>query len=130
MLIAKFKSFFKKSNSEIKENNDLVSITSTPTIFAKDLKIEGQILSSGLIEIEGKVNGNIKGNSVILLEAGYIEGEVRAESFSIHGKFNGNIKAKNVFISGKANVTGVIEYSLLSIEDGASVEAKFKKIEN
>ncbi len=130
MLIAKFKSFFKKTKSEIKENNDLVSITSTPTIFAKDLKIEGQILSSGLIEIEGKVNGNIKGNSVILLETGYIEGEVRAESLSIHGKFNGNIKAKNVFISGKANVTGVIEYNLLSIEDGASVEAKFKKIEN
>ncbi|MBU6338730.1 MAG: polymer-forming cytoskeletal protein [Rickettsiales bacterium] len=133
MLIASLKSkvqsVLNKSKTSQNEDKKFNSITATPTIIAKDLKIEGQIFSSGLVEIEGKINGVIKGNSVVLLEDGNIEGEVTAKSFSINGKFNGNIKAQNVFIANKANVTGTIEYSLLSIEDGASVEAKFKKLD-
>lgn len=104
------------------------SFNSTPTIIAKDLKIEGQLTSTGLVEIEGCIIGNIKGNSVILLPSGSIEGEVEAESFSIKGKFNGTIKAKSVNIGSKARISGTIEYSLLSVEDGASVDAKFKKL--
>lgn len=130
-LKSKVKSILNKSETSQEEDKKFInSITSTPTIIAKDLRIEGQIFSSGLVEIEGKINGVIKGNSVVLLEDGNIEGEVTAKSFSINGKFNGNIKAQNVFIANKAEVVGTIEYCLLSIEDGASVEAKFKKIEN
>lgn len=100
----------------------------TPTIIAKDLKLEGQILSEGKMEIEGMIRGNIKGNSIVLLPQGSIEGDVEAESFSVRGNFVGNIKANNVNIGQKAELTGTIEYSTLSVEDGASVDAKFKKI--
>ena len=125
-----FSLFGKKPTKEGKpeEKKPSRSFNATPTIIAKDLKIEGQIISSGLIEIEGTVIGNIKGNSVILLQSGVIEGEVEAESFSVRGKFLGTIKAKSVNIGHKAQVSGTIEYSLLSVEDGASVDAKFKKI--
>jgi cytoskeletal protein CcmA (bactofilin family) len=126
----KFSMFRKKPNDEKPEKmvkKKSRPITSTPTILSRDLKIEGQILGSGLIEIEGNVKGIIKGNSVILLETGTIEGEVIAESFSIRGIFQGTIRAQHVNISCKAQVTGSIEYNMLSIEDGASVDAKFKK---
>ena len=125
-------SLFRKKivDEEVKEKGKKTprSFNSTPTIISQDLKIEGQIFSSGLIEIEGTVKGVIKGNSVILLQGGEIEGEVIAESFSVRGKFLGTIKANNVSIGNKAQISGTIEYSLLSVEDGASVDAKFKKI--
>ena len=110
--------FSKKSSSaKSEEKKPSRPFNATPTIIAKDLKIEGQIISSGLIEIEGTVIGNIKGNSVILLQSGVIEGEVEAESFSVRGKFLGTIKAKSVNIGHKAQVSGTIEYSLLSVEE-------------
>jgi cytoskeletal protein CcmA (bactofilin family) len=101
---------------------------STPTILARDLKIEGEISSSGLIEIEGIIKGKINGNSVILREEGFIEGEVIAESLSLRGTFEGKIKAKNVNIASKAKVHGEIEYESLSVEDGACIDGQFKKI--
>lgn len=101
---------------------------STPTIIARDLKIEGQINSSGLIEIEGFIKGTINGNSVILREEGSVEGTIIAESLSLRGTFNGNIKVKNLNIASKAKVQGEIEYESLSVEDGACIDGQFKKL--
>ncbi len=104
------------------------NLKSTPTILAHDLKINGEISGSGLIEIEGAVKGTINGNSVIVREGGIVEGTIIAESLNIKGKFEGNIKAKNISIEGKATVMGEIEYSSLSVEDGACVDGQFKKL--
>lgn len=123
--------FFRKKPTDKKTDvKKPRSFNSTPTIIARNLTIDGQISSSGVIEIEGKVNGNIEAKSVILLENGIIEGEVTAESFSVRGRFLGTIKAKSVNIGSKAHVTGTIEYALLSVEDGACVDAKFNKMSN
>jgi cytoskeletal protein CcmA (bactofilin family) len=101
---------------------------STPTIIARDLKIEGNIFGTGFLEIEGNIKGTINGNSVVLREEGIIEGEVIAESLSLRGRFNGTIRAKNISITSKARVTGMIEYGSLSVEDGAFIDGQFKQL--
>lgn len=100
----------------------------TPTILAQDLKLEGEISSSGTIEIEGRINGTIKGNIVILRESCVVEGTVISDNLNIKGKFEGSIRSKQINISSKAHVIGNIEYEILSVEDGASIDGQFKKI--
>jgi len=102
---------------------------STPTILARDLTIEGEITSAGIIEIEGSINGTIKGNSVILRESSFVQGTIIAESLNIRGNFDGTINARNISISSKGNVTGTIEYESLSVEDGACIDGQFKRVE-
>ena len=104
--------------------------SATPTILARDLKIEGNLISSGLIEIEGNIKGNIKGNAVILREGGNFEGQIIAESLSIRGKFDGAIHGKSIDICSKAVVTGEIEYESLSVEDGACIDGQFRRAES
>ncbi len=137
MSIANLKSAFfdivKSSNSRdgIAKKFESISsnFNSTPTIIAKDLRIEGNIIGNGIIEIEGNVKGVVNVNSVILREDGVIEGSVIAESLSLRGKFNGTVNAKNINITSKAHVTGLLEYSSLSVEDGAFIDGQFKKVE-
>ncbi len=102
---------------------------STPTIIARDLKIEGEITGPGLVEIEGSVKGTIRGGVVILREGSMVEGTIFADSLTIKGQFEGTIKAKNLNISNKARIIGNIEYESLSVEDGASVDGQFKKLQ-
>lgn len=115
-------------DNSIKKLEILSNFKSTPTIISKDLKIQGELFSGGVIEIQGAINGTINGNSVILREDGAITGTVFAENFNIRGRFEGNIKAKYISISGKAKVRGEIEYESLSVEDGANIDGYFKKI--
>ena len=134
MSIADFKA---KVVSIAQSGNDHSSLTkklevmsanfkATPTIIARDLKIVGELSGSGVIEIEGSVDGTISGNIVILRENGTIRGTVLAESLNIRGKFEGVIKAKSVSIASKAVVSGDIEYDSLSVEDGACIDGQFK----
>lgn len=129
----------KQKNDSAKSGNDNVilkklevispSFKSTPTIIARDLMIDGELNSSGLVEIEGRIKGSINGNAIILRENGIVEGIITAESLSIRGSFEGKIKAKSIDISGKARVIGEIEYKTLSVEDGACIDGHFKKID-
>lgn len=104
------------------------NLKTVPSILSNDFQIEGQIHSSGVIEIEGSVRGIINANSVILRENGFVNGTIIAEFLSIRGSFDGNIKAKNIRISGKAKIQGEIEYGSLAVEDGASIDGQFKKL--
>ena len=115
------------SSNFAKKIEILANLKTTPTIISRDLKIQGELVSTGIVEIQGMINGTINGNSVILREEGQIDGIVFAENFSIRGKFEGTIKAKNISIASKAKVTGEIEYDVLSVEDGANIDGHFKK---
>jgi cytoskeletal protein CcmA (bactofilin family) len=117
-------------DSSITKKLEVISnnFRSTPTIISKDLKVEGEIVSLGIIEIEGNIKGTLRGNSVILREDCLVEGTVIAETLSIRGRFDGMIKAKNISIANKAEVVGTIEYVSLSVEDGASIDGQFRKI--
>ena len=118
-------------NSFVRKLESISSgLKSTPTIISRDLIIEGDILSGGIVEIEGNIKGTVKGNMVILRENGTIQGNVIAESFNIRGNFEGSIKSRAISISSKANVNANIEYNSLSVEDGACIDGQFKYLED
>lgn len=116
----------KKKIGNIIEKAELIS-NSMPSIIASDLNIEGTIKSEGSIEIEGKINGSITANSVIIREKGTSEGNISAEFIEIQGKFFGDLDVNNIKVSKKAIVSGKFIYNSLIVEDGASIEGEFKK---
>jgi cytoskeletal protein CcmA (bactofilin family) len=130
MLIAKIKSTISSllTDSSNEKIEIFSNLNSTPTILANDLTIEGSLSSKGLIEVEGYVKGNISSKMTIIREGGVVDGDLFSESINIKGKFTGNIKAKNVLISKSATISGLVEYFLLSVEDGACIDGQFKKI--
>lgn len=133
MSIAKIRSKLNSVNNNqvgIKLGAITANLKSTPTIIARDLTVEGQVDSKGLIEIEGNIRGTINGNSIIIREEGVVEGHIFSEFLNIRGKFEGTIKAKNISVSSKAKIVGDIEYASLAVEDGASIDGQFKKIQN
>jgi len=105
-----------------------INLKTTPTIIARDLTIDGNLNSSGIIEIEGNIKGTINGNSVVLREESFVEGLIVSEFLDIRGRFEGSIKAKHIHISAKARVHGEIEYNSLSVEDGAYVDGQFNHL--
>lgn len=130
-LTSSFTSSFKSgSDTNLAEalNNANSSYKSMPSILSKDIEIEGEINSGGVLEIQGKVKGVIRGNSVVIREDGVVEGRLEVDSVSIRGKFSGDMKARSISIFKKAKIVGNIEYISLSVEDGAYIEGQFKQL--
>lgn len=93
-----------------------------PSIISTDLKIKGDIDTSGDLQIEGHVIGNVRAHLLTVGENALIEGEIFADDATIHGKVNGTLRGLKVRLSSSARVVGDIIHKTISIESGAHFE--------
>lgn len=100
-----------------------------PSVIASNMHLLGNIISDGLLDIDGKVDGNVRAHSVTVRPNGAIRGDVMAEDVFVYGRVEGLIKAKNVTLYETAEVQGVIMHEAITIEDGAVVDGKIKRME-
>ncbi len=92
---------------------------SAPSIFSTDLVIEGTLHSDGDIQIDGRVEGNIRSGSLTIGEKSVINGEIVANDVTIRGRVVGSIRARKVALSGTSHVEGDILHNALAVESGA-----------
>ncbi len=98
-----------------------------PTIISSDVSMLGNIMSNGMVDIDGKIEGNITSQVMYVRENALIKGDITADiEAHIFGVVHGIVKAPKVCLYAKAHVEGVILHETLSIEDGAYVDAQFK----
>ena len=89
-------------------------------------RITGELSFPGTVELPGYVKGRVEASSIVIEEAGEVEGEIHAASIDIKGRFDGQIIGGEVVLHTSARVTGEITYESLSIKSGAQVEGMFR----
>ena len=99
------------------------------SIIGRDLKITGDIVSTGDITVHGEVEGTITCRSLTLGDTPVIS-SVTAETVRISGVFDGEIRAKKVCLGRNARVTGNIYHESLEVEAGGSIEGKLARLGN
>jgi cytoskeletal protein CcmA (bactofilin family) len=96
-----------------------------PSILAEDIRITGDLNGDGEIQIEGSIEGNVRGATVTVGHSGSVSGTLQADSITISGKLDGEAKAKDVTLSDSARVNGNITVSgSFAIAPGAHFEGK------
>lgn len=101
--------------------------SNTKSILAADLKVSGEISSSGDVELAGEVDGNISARSVAITSDGRMSGAVRADSLEVKGKLDGQVEAGSFTLRSTAQVTADVTYSTVVIESGAQIEGRFTR---
>lgn len=98
-----------------------------PTIVSAGLKITGDLVCDGDIQVDGSVEGSVKCRTLTVGEHGSVAGEVMASEVTIDGTVTGKIQAQQVSLSRSASVTADIEFQSLGIEEGAHFEGNIKR---
>ena len=104
--------------------NPTAPIRGVPSILSKDLKICGNLESVGELQIDGLVEGDVSGTSIVLGESGQISGNLRGELVRIAGQISGGVDASKVELDKTGKVLGDIRHDVLSIASGAYVVGK------
>lgn len=120
--------FKKKSDSSAKTSAPQKRCA--PSILSADLRIVGDLISDGEIQVDGSVDGDIRSKSLLLGKTAAVKGEVVADSVRVHGAVNGQIKARSVILAKNARVVGNIQHGTLSIETGAYLEGHCTRMED
>jgi len=109
---------------------EVENLTQISTIIGKGTIISGDIESSGNIRIEGKVIGNVKAKSkVVLGDSGIIEGNVHAVNAEIAGEIKGILEASEmVVVKQTGHVNGDIITQKLTVDSGATINGSTKMV--
>lgn len=106
-----------------------VSARVSPSVISADMFVLGNISSDGFMDLEGKIDGNVRCKEAVIRGDGIINGDIVAESVRIYGAVRGLVKARSVTLYATARIEGVIMHESLSVEDGATVDGKFKRMD-
>lgn len=97
------------------------------SVLGQDLKITGEIVSSGTIEVLGEVDGNLAAENLTIGNDGRISGAVRATTIEVKGRLDGKVDSHSFSMRSSAQVVAEITYSTLVIESGARIEGRFAR---
>ena len=103
---------------------------SPPSLLSTDLLIKGNLTTSGDIQIEGEVEGNIKASLLTVGQNAKITGEINTNELIINGFVSGTIRSKKVTLTSSAKVEGDIIHNTIAIETGAHFEGSIEKTDN
>ncbi len=97
------------------------------TVLAADIRLSGDLSSSGTVEILGEVSGDISAQTLIVGADGLLKGSVSAEAVEVRGTLDGKVSCLSFTLRSSAVVTAEVNYDTLIIESGAEIDGKFKR---
>lgn len=100
---------------------------SARSVLGPDLKITGEITSSGLVEVLGEIDGNITANGLIIGQEGRVKGSVNAHTVEVKGKFDGKVACESFTLRASSQVKADVTSTGIVIESGAQIEGRFLK---
>jgi len=101
-----------------------------PSIISEGSEFKGNIKTSGEIQIDGVINGNVRAKQVVVGVNGNVRGNVTANFLRICGKIEGEIRAETLEIVSSASVKGNIYKKTISIESGSKVIGNINELES
>ena len=97
--------------------------------IGETLQLEGDIRSSGAVDVAGLINGDVYVAEVAVSETGSIRGSIESENIEINGHVEGKISADTVIIGKTAVIKGDIFFKkTLKTEEGADIDGYIKRV--
>lgn len=92
------------------------------SVISKALKITGQLESTEDIQIEGEIEGDVRGLSVKVGSNAKVHGTVYGDEVELAGTIDGKIEAKKVVLTGTARMSGDVIHHDITIQSGAFID--------
>lgn len=100
---------------------------SARSVLGADLRITGEITSSGSVEVLGEIEGNITANGLVIGQEGQVKGSITAHTVEVKGKFDGKVSCESFTLRASSEVKADVNAVALVIESGARIEGRFTK---
>ena len=97
------------------------------SVLSSDLHVTGNLKTTGDIQVEGTVEGDIRAHLLTVGETATIKGEISADDVVINGRIVGRVRGLKVRLTSTARVEGDIIHKTIAIESGAHFEGSVQR---
>lgn len=100
------------------------------SVLSSDLVVTGNMKTTGDINIEGTVEGDIRAHLLTVGEGATVKGECIADDVVVNGRIVGKVRGLKVRLTSTARVEGDIIHKTIAIESGAHFEGSVQRQED
>ncbi len=116
-----------KDSSKSSAPGSAPKVKPVPSILSSDLTIKGHLKTSGDIQVEGTVEGDIEAHLLTIGENATVKGEVVGDDVVVTGRVIGRVRGLKVRLTSTARVEGDIVHKTIAIESGAHFEGSVQR---
>ena len=99
--------------------------------IGETLQLEGDLRSSGAVDVSGLINGNVFVSDMVVTDTGSVRGSLEAANIEVNGHIEGKITADTVIVGKSAVIKGDIFFkNTLKTEEGADIDGYIKRVNN
>ena len=100
------------------------NVTGNKAVIAAGAHFKGQIKNARSIEINGKVEADLKADKVTIGPDGKFIGAINADLVVISGDYEGKMNAGSIWATATAKIAGEIRYKTLQMDRGAALNCR------
>ena len=116
---------------KLRNSNEVKLNHSGRSHVGETMQLDGDLRSSGAIDISGLINGNVFVSDMVIKDSGSVRGSIEAISIEVNGHVEGKISADVVIIGKNAVIKGDIFFkNTLKTEEGADIDGYIKRANN
>ncbi len=97
------------------------------SVLSTDMHMTGNLKTTGDVQVEGVVEGDIRAHLLTIGETATIKGEVIADDVVVNGRIVGRVRGLKVRLTSTARVEGDIIHKTIAIESGAHFEGSVQR---
>jgi cytoskeletal protein CcmA (bactofilin family) len=91
------------------------------SVVSRGMTLTGNVMSQGVIKIEGTIRGEVRASHVWIRPDGSVEGAIIANRATVEGYMNGSVTANHIHLGDSARVDGDLCSENLKIIKGAKL---------
>ena len=110
-----------------RKNQTIIRSSGKATVVASDAELRGDIHFSGVLQVDGRVVGNIDTDegTVSVTREGYVEGVIKAPKIIVDGMVVGDVYAsEHLQLDAQARVDGDLYYRFMEMVSGAQINGQ------
>ncbi len=93
-----------------------------PSIISENTQVKGDIISNGIIHIDGRVEGDVTCDELVIGIKGAVIGSVNVTNLHLYGILQGKAVVDKLFVSKSAKLLGDATHNSIAIEPGAYID--------
>ena len=113
------KMLFLKVARKLNKNS---SATPVPTIISEGSKIIGDVISGGILHVDGRIEGDVTCEELVIGVKGSVSGNITSKNLHLYGVLKGSASVDNLFISKSAKLLGDVTHNTIAVEPGAYID--------
>lgn len=98
------------------------------SVIADDLHIKGEVMTTGDVELQGSIDGEITCRTLMVAQDAKVSGSATAEKVVVRGTVEGKVTGIRVTLTSSAKVHGELICKALSVDEDAFFDGTSQRV--